>query len=101
MFKKIRSGIAGASLLAACTLSYASAPLMLTESQLDTVSAGTTVTGPEGPDLSQFSSVGAVAWAMSSASVTPGLVVVIDANFDAKVGLSSNWATFTYNVRYF
>lgn len=98
MSKKFIQRIAGAFLFSACALGYAAEPITLTENQLDSISAGTAVTGP---DLSQFSSVGALAWATSTASSTPGLRFILDASVDVQVGLSNNGAVFTHRIRFF
>lgn len=97
MLKKLVQGAAGASLLAASALAFAGEPVVLSEAQMDTVSAGNT---PTLPTLSQLGSLGAVSWAMSKVSVGPAGTLVIDANFDGRVGLFRNGTIFDINIRF-
>ncbi|RJF92501.1 hypothetical protein D3871_28285 [Noviherbaspirillum saxi] len=96
MLKTLVQSAAGFSLLAASALVSATEPLALSEHQMDHISAGS-IAGV--PNAGQLSSIGALAWAMSQASATPGVVVVIDGHFTAQVGLGGNGTTFTHTVR--
>lgn len=96
MLKNIMSGAAGAALFAACTLSNASEPMTLDDAQLDSVSAGSAVMVP---DIKQFSSTGALAWATSTAMQAPGARIIINVNVNSRVGLYNNGVSFTYSIQ--
>lgn len=96
MLKKILQSAAGAALLAACAMSHAAEPMTLDDAQLDSISAGTAVAVP---DISQFYSTGALAWAASTAVAAPGARFIMNANFTASVGLYNNGVSFTYSIQ--
>ena len=96
MLKNILRVAAGAALSIACTLSNASEPMMLDDAQLDSVSAGS---GLQVPDINQFSSTGALAWATSTALDVQGKRIIISVNAGARVGLYNNGVSFTYSIQ--
>lgn len=94
MFKHIARTAIAASLFSGSAIALAAEPMELSDRQMDSVAAGAVLTMPS---AGQLASIGALAWATSYVAVSPGVIVVIDGNFTARVGLAGNGTTFTHS----
>jgi len=94
--KKIARCAIALPLIAGSAIAGAAEPTTLSDKQMDTVAAGTAVTVPT---PAQLATVGALAWAMSSVSATPGAVAVIEGSVTARVGLAGNGTSFSHSFR--
>lgn len=93
MIKTVFGGAAAIALAAAALPASASEPVTLNDSQMDRVAAGAAYVTP-----AQLGSIGALAWAHSEVTTTPGLTVVIEGNFTARVGLRGSGTSFDHKA---
>ncbi|MGV8899417.1 MAG: hypothetical protein ACOH2B_09290 [Burkholderiaceae bacterium] len=92
--QKLKYFLAGGLLAGSC-LAHASEPLVLSNADMDSISAGAVI------KINNLDSVGAFSYSYSSATVTPALKVIVSASVSTQVGLKTTGFTQTYSVKYY
>lgn len=91
MLKHLPHGVAALVLGSASALACASQPIALNDQEMDMVAAGAVTPVPT---VAQFQQIGAMAWATTSVTASPGYIFVIEGNAAVKIGLAGNSITF-------